>query len=200
MRGTCERVLAAGEQQERLIEALLTLSRSQRGLDRHEAFDLAAVAADVLATRRPEADHRPSPRPMPTLAPAPVSGDVHLAERLVANLIDNAVRHNVVGGQIEITTSTHAGSSTLSVVNSGPVIPPAETDRLLQPFQRLDSDRSANDDGLGLGLSIVQAIAVAHNAVLTARSRSQGGLWVEVIFPAPARLAAQSVPVAGGAP
>jgi signal transduction histidine kinase len=187
LRATCERVLAAGEQQEKLIEALLTLSRSQRGLDRHEAFDLASVTADVLIARQPEAERRQL-RLDATLGAAPVSGDVRLAERLITNLIDNAVRHNNAGGQIEITTTSRAGSSTLSVSNSGQIIPPDETDRLLQPFQRLASDRNSNDDGLGLGLSIVHAIAAAHGATLTARAQPHGGLHMEVSFPTPGHL------------
>jgi len=188
LRATCERVLAAGEQQERLIEALLTLSRSQRGLDHREIFDLATVTADVLATRHPDAEQRQL-RLDVKLAPAPVAGDRRLAERLIANLIDNALRHNHPAGQVEITTTSQAGKSLLSISNSGPVVPPAETDRLLQPFQRLASDRDAGDDGLGLGLSIVHAIAVAHDATLTARAQTDGGLAMEVSFPTVVSLA-----------
>jgi len=183
LRATCERVLAAGEQQERLIEALLTLSRSQRGLDHREVFDLAAVAADVLATRRPDAEQREL-RLEANLAPASVAGDAGLGERLVANLIDNALRHNHPGGEVEITTTTQGGTTLLSISNSGPIVPPDETDRLLQPFQRLAGNRDAGDDGLGLGLSIVNAIAIAHGATLTTQARPQGGLTIDVSFPA----------------
>jgi signal transduction histidine kinase len=182
LRATCERVLAAGEQQERLIEALLTLSRSQRGLDHREIFDLAAVAADVLAARYPGAKERQL-RLDVKLAPTPVAGDARLAERLVANLIDNALRHNHPGGEVEITTMIREGTSVLTVSNTGPVVPPVEIERLLQPFQRLAGERNAGDDGLGLGLSIVHAIAIAHGATLAARARTDGGLAVEVSFP-----------------
>jgi signal transduction histidine kinase len=187
LRATCERVLAAGEQQERLIEALLTLSRSQRGLDHHEIFDLATVAADVLVTRRPDAEQRHL-RLDANLAPAPVAGDARLGERLVANLIDNALRHNHPGGQVEIATASRGGTSLLSISNSGPIVPPAETDRLLQPFQRLACDRDTGDEGLGLGLSIVHAIAIAHGATLTTNAQPHGGLAVEVSFPTAVRL------------
>jgi signal transduction histidine kinase len=180
LREACERVLAAGEQQERLIEALLTLSRSQRGLDHHEPFDLAAVAAEVLQTRRPEAEHRQLQIDA-ALDPAPTSGDPALGERLVANLVDNAVRHNVPSGRIEVETGTRDGRAVLTIANSGPVVPSAELDRLFQPFQRLAAD--GQDDGLGLGLSIVHAIATAHGATLTTRARPDGGLAVEVSFP-----------------
>jgi signal transduction histidine kinase len=184
LRETCERVLATGEQQERLIEALLTLSRSQRGLDHHEPFDLAAVADEVLLTRRTEAE-RQRLRIDAALEPAPTTGDPRLGERLVANLVDNAVRHNVSAGRIEVATGTRAGHAVLSITNSGPVVPSAEVDRLFQPFQRLAADRNGHDDGLGLGLSIVHAIATAHGATLTARAQPAGGLDVEVSFPPP---------------
>jgi signal transduction histidine kinase len=192
LRATCERVLAVGEQQERLIEALLTLSRSQRGLDHREVFDLATVAAEVLATRYPEAEQKQL-RLDVKLTAVPVAGDSRLAERLVANLIDNALRHNHPGGQVEITTTQRGDTSLLSVSNTGPVVPPAEIDRLFQPFQRLASDRDAGDDGLGLGLSIVHAIAIAHGATLTCRAQAGGGLAVEVGFPTPGGVA----PLAG---
>jgi signal transduction histidine kinase len=179
LRATCERVLAAGEQQERLIEALLTLSRSQRGLDRREPFDLAQIAAAILDA------HASELRIDTALEPAPTAGDPRLGERLVANLVDNAARHNVPGGMIEVTTTTRAGRAVLSVVNTGPVIPPEDLDRLAQPFQRLDADRNGDQDGLGLGLSIVHAIAAAHGATLVTHARPTGGLDVEVTFPPP---------------
>jgi signal transduction histidine kinase len=197
LRETCERVLAAGEQQERLIEALLTLSRSQRGLDRREPFDLAVVAGEVLLDRAPEAESRRL-RVETALDPAPTSGDSALGERLVANLVDNALRHNLTGGRLDVATGTKAGRAVLTVSNSGPPVPPAEVARLFEPFQRL-SDRSGHDGGLGLGLSIVHAIAAAHGATLTARARPEGGLTIEVGFPpaepAPTELAGR--PLAG---
>jgi signal transduction histidine kinase len=183
LRGTLERVLAAGEQQERLIEALLTLSRSQRGLDHHESFDLAAVTEEVLLARRGDAQRRLL-RIDATLEPAPAWGDAPLAERLIANLVDNAMRHNVAGGGIEIATGTRAGRTILSVANSGPVVPAADLERLFEPFQRRASERHG-DDGLGLGLSIVHAIAEAHGADLAVRPQPGGGLDVEVSFRAP---------------
>jgi signal transduction histidine kinase len=182
LRETLRRVLAAGEQQERLIEALLTLSRSQRGLDQHEPFDLAAVTDEILLTRRTEAEqHRL--RIETTLDPALASGDARLGERLIANLVDNAIRHNVDGGRIEIATETKAGHAVLSVTNSGPMVPTAEVGRLFEPFQRLATDRNGDDNGLGLGLSIVHAIAGAHGAVLTVQAQPAGGLDIEVSFP-----------------
>jgi signal transduction histidine kinase len=118
------------------------------------------------------------------LDPAPTSGDAALGERLVANLLDNAMRHNVPTGRIEVTTGTKDGYAVLSVANTGPSIPSTEVDRLFQPFEQLPDDRNGDDDdGLGLGLSIVDAIVNAHGATLTARAQPKGGLAVEVSFP-----------------
>jgi signal transduction histidine kinase len=109
---------------------------------------------------------------------------VRLVERLVANLVDNALRHNVPDGRIAVATNTEAGHAVLSVTNTGPTVPAAAVDQLLQPFQRLAPERTTRE-GVGLGLSIVQAIATAHNATLTLRPQPKGGLHVEVSFPAP---------------
>jgi signal transduction histidine kinase len=182
LQAVCERVLATGEEQERLIETLLTLARSQRGLDRCEPLDLAAVAEAAAAAGEAGAQAR-GLRVHSALAEAPALGDLRLAERLVANLVDNAVRHNVPGGWIEVVTGLRQGRALLSVANTGPVIPPEKVDLLFQPFGRLE-DRVGRD-GLGLGLSIVTAIAAAHEADLRARPLPGGGLEVEVHFPRP---------------
>ena len=102
---------------------------------------------------------------------------------MIANLIDNAIRHNTTGGQIEITTGTRDRKALVSVANTGPTIPPEQIKRLFQIFQRLDGARTRHNNGHGLGLSIVQAIGNAHRAELGARARPQGGLTVEVSFP-----------------
>ncbi len=117
--------------------------------------------------------------------PAPLDGDPLLVERLVANLVTNAVRHNVPGGRVEIRTGATHGAAVLSVTNTGPLIPPTEVDRLFQPFQRLDRRRANYKDGHGLGLSIVRAIATAHDATITAHPMPDGGLCVTVAFPRP---------------
>jgi signal transduction histidine kinase len=182
LQDVCERVLATGEQQERLIEALLTLARSQRGLDRREPVDLAAITDEVVLTRRPETQSR-GLTVAAKLGPAPALGDARLAERLVANLFDNAVLHNVAHGSIEVATATQDGHAVLSVSNTGPVIERGEVSRLFQPFQRSGIDRTGGRDGLGLGLSIVGAIAAAHGAWLRANERPGGGLGIQVGFP-----------------
>jgi signal transduction histidine kinase len=122
--------------------------------------------------------------------PAPLDGDSLLVERLVANLLTNAVRHNIPGGRVEVRTEVRDGTAVLSVTNTGPLIPPAELNRLFQPFQRLDRRRANYKNGHGLGLSIVRAIATAHDATVTARPMPGGGLCVSVSFPPPASPAA----------
>jgi len=185
LRTACERALAAGEQQERLIAALLTLARSERGLDTFEPLGLDAIAAGALTALRDDADAG-GLTVTADLGPAPALGDLRLAERLAANLIDNAIRYNTTGGQVEITAGSRDGRAFLAVTNTGPVIPPDQLSRLFQPFQRLDQGRgqpSSGPGGLGLGLAIVSAIAAAHGADLRAVTRGAGGLTVEVVFP-----------------
>ena len=169
-------IRAAVDHAEHLIGALLILARNERGLTVREEIDLATVAEDVLDTaglgdRRVHA----------TLEPAVISGDPVLAERLIANLVDNAVRYNLPGGDVWISTRTMAGSSQLTVANTGPVISPADAGRIFQPFQRL-SDRTSHD-GFGLGLAIVASIAAIHGGTATARPRDDGGLSVTVTIP-----------------
>lgn len=187
LRLACERALAAGEQQERLIAALLTLARGERGLDTFEPFDLGAVAADAIEARRGEAQAR-GVTVTAHLGPAPALGDPRLAERLAANLADNAIRYNVPGGVVEITAGRRDDRAFLAVTNTGSVIPPDQLGRLFQPFERLAEGRRAEprdteQGGLGLGLAIVSAIAAAHGAALHAVTRGAGGLAIEVIFP-----------------
>jgi len=185
LRVACERVLAAGAEQERLIEALLMLARGQRGIARREPLDLAAITRDVLAARGTEVAARGLSMDV-TLAPALTAGDTALSERAVANLIDNALRHNVADGTVWVSASTQDDRATLRVANTGPAIAPGEVDRLLLPFRRGGARRARDggDDGLGLGLSIVAAVATAHGATLTLTPRPDGGLEAELSFPA----------------
>jgi signal transduction histidine kinase len=175
-------LIASSEQQEQLIEALLTLATSGRGLDRYEPFDLSEITADVLLDPHPEVDQL-GLDVQAAITPALAIGDPRLAKRLVVNLFDNALCHNVAGGHVTVATRTESGQAVLTVGNSGPVIPPADIDRIFQPFQRLRSDRASDPDGHGLGLSIVKSIAAAHSAILSARTRPHGGLDFEVRFP-----------------
>ena len=182
LRATYERVLAAGEQPERLIEALLTLARAGRGLERTQSLDLATLTDEVLIAYRPEIAARGLMLET-ALEFAPTSGASGLLERLIANLVDNAQRHNVSHGHIEVSTGMRAGRAVLAVTNSGPVIQLDEVGRLFEPFQRRGADRARHDKGIGLGLSIVKAIADAHGAGLSAQAMPSGGLHVEMAFP-----------------
>ena len=176
LRAMAADIRAAVDHAEHLIGALLILARNQRGLTVHEEVDLAAVAEDVLETAG-----LGDMRVHATLQPAVISGDPVLAERLIANLVDNAVRHNAAAGEIWISTRTMAGSSQLTVANTGPIISPADADRIFEPFQRL-SDRTSHD-GSGLGLAIVASIATIHAGTATAHPRNDGGLSLTVTIP-----------------
>lgn len=169
-----EDVLAACRQQERLLEACLTLARSRCGARPSERIDLAAIAAEALRTHDASALDR-----VVALEPAWTLGDPCLADRLVANLVSNALRYNTLGGRIEVATRTESGRAHLAVANTGPQIPAGELRRLFQPFQRL-----APTEGVGLGLPIVQAIADAHDGVVIAHAPMGGGLEIDVSFPA----------------
>ena len=172
-------VLRANRQQERLLEACLTLSRSRRGLSRHEPVDLAAISAQVLRAH----DVRELASVI-VLEPAWTTGDPDLLERLVANLLSNAIRHNLPGGRFELATRAESGRAVLSLANTGRLIPTAMLGSLFQPFERFGSQPRSSDDGVGLGLAIVQAIADAHDAVVTPQARRGGGLTIDVGFPA----------------
>ena len=187
-RATCQDVLAAGDQQEQLIEALLTLARSQRGLDHREPLDLAAITAEALHARQPDAARR-GLAISASISTAPLLGDARLLQRLTANLIDNAIRHNIPHGRISIRVTASGGQPRIKITNTGPVIPAGQTTRLLQPFQRQSATRAADGEGLGLGLSIVAAIANAHNATLTINPGPHGGLDIAISFPPATRTA-----------
>ncbi len=178
-RHTCEQLLAVGEQQERLIEALLTLSRSQRGLDSRQPVDLAAITAAAAAA----ADHDGLALDT-TLQPAHTTGNPRLVERLVANLLDNAIHHNVDGGTHQPHNRDPRRSRRPHRRQHRPTIPAGELERIFQPFQRLDPARTNSSHGLGLGLSIVKAIADAHNATITTDAPADGGLHIQISFPA----------------
>ena len=173
-----EAVAAACQRQVRLLEALLTLARSEYGRLRREPIDLAETAAEVLRAH----DHRGLTNTA-TLEPARVTGDPQLIERLVANLVTNAVHHNRPGGGFEIVTSTSGRRAVLTVANTGPVIPAGELQGLFEPFQRLNSHARFAANGVGLGLAIVQAIANAHAATVSAQARIGGGLGNRCGFP-----------------
>jgi signal transduction histidine kinase len=182
LRATCEELVELGDQQERLIAALLALAGSQRGIGQLECLDLADITRDALLARQEEAE-RHGIRLRAALAAAPVTGDPSLAESLVANLLDNAIRHNLPGGQAEISTALTTAGAAITVSNTGTLVPPDAVQDLFQPFRQLGTQRTRHGEGHGLGLAIVRAIADAHGASLTAHARPGGGLDIEVTFP-----------------
>jgi signal transduction histidine kinase len=181
-RAVSRELLAGNAEQERLIEALLTLASTEAGPREREPADLADITRAALAEAGP-AISRLDLRVRTDIQPAALDGDPLLVQQLVANVVDNAVRHNIPGGDIQITTGTTRGGAILSVTNSGHVITASEVERLFQPFQRLGARPARRDGGHGLGLSIVRAIALAHDATVAAQPRSGGGLAIDVTFP-----------------
>jgi signal transduction histidine kinase len=185
LRAACEELLSNGREQERLIEALLTMARSERGLERHERTDVGAIAARVLERPLPELEQH-GLELTTALEPAITEGDPALIERLITNLLENAVRHNIDGGQLEISTRQQGDRAVLHVENSGQMIALEEIETMFEPFRRLGPARTGPDSGQhGLGLSIVRAVAEAHHAEVDAHPRAGGGLTITVAFPAP---------------
>ncbi|MEO3749539.1 ATP-binding protein [Streptomyces sp. B6B3] len=197
-RAASERVLEICRQQERLLESLLTLTTGERGLDRREPVDLAEIAEDALDIA--ESDFlRRDVRRESTILPAVTVGDRALVERLVTNLVENALTYNVPDGFVEVRTGTEDGRAVITVSNSGHQVPDDQVSQLFEPFHRLDR-RAGRGWNHGLGLSIVRAIASAHGAALAAEARPGGGLAVRVAFPVPVELRGPRPPaVAGGA-
>jgi signal transduction histidine kinase len=174
-------IRVAVDHAEQLIGALLILARNERGLTVREKVDLATVAEDVLDVL---GDRPGGQRVRAALEPAVVSGDPVLAERLIANLVDNALRYNLADGEVWVSTRAVAGGSELIVANTGPVVDVDDIERIFQPFERL-SDRTSHD-GFGLGLAIVASIAAIHGGTAVACPRDGGGLSVTVTIPSAA--------------
>jgi signal transduction histidine kinase len=179
LRGILEEIRRNGEESERLINALLMLARSGRGVEQWFPVDLEALTATVVDRCAVEAAVR-NVEIRSELQPAGTRGDPGLLERVAGNLLENALRHNVPGGWVDVRTGTQAGQAFLEVSNSGPAIEPSAVGGLLEPFRRAGPDRSHSGEGFGLGLSIVDAVVSAHAAHLSIRARPDGGLVVRV--------------------
>jgi signal transduction histidine kinase len=176
-------VRSATERAEQLVSALLLLARTDGiGLAVHEPVDLAAVVDSAWRAVRGESADRQLRTSFQT-RPAPAVGDPALLERIAGNLLENAVRHNLVGGWIEVITEGGPQSSVLRVSSSGPVIAPERVDELFEPFRRGGTDRTART-GSGLGLSIVRSAVSAHEGRVYAEAVPGGGLAVTVHLPA----------------
>jgi signal transduction histidine kinase len=179
LRAMGRHVLATNATHARLLDSLLVLARSHRGLGRTETVNLATVALDAIESLGSVAAAR-DVRVEWKLDAASVTGDRALLERLVTNLVDNAVRHNHRGGWVEVRTGVEAGEAAVKVANSGPRIDEAQVGSLFEPFRRHGEARTGHPEGSGLGLSIVDAIVVAHQGRTDARARESGGLDMRV--------------------
>jgi signal transduction histidine kinase len=175
---------AAVDKSAELIEALLTLARSDRGPGPAELVDLPTAVEDAIDLVGPAAQARQI-QIGTALQDAQVTGDRVLLERLIRNLIENAVRHNVTGGWVRASTRTGTGIAEITVSNGGEPIPADQVPGLFEPFRRL-SGRTGNRPGSGLGLSIVASVANAHGGQAKAHARPDGGLDVQITLPATA--------------
>jgi signal transduction histidine kinase len=176
------RVQGSVERAEATVEALLTLAISDAGPAAQEPIDLATAAEDALDAAQAAIDQRRI-KVDATLEPAPTRGDRVLLDRMIANLVENAVRHNHQGGWISVRTASGAEGATFEVANTGPTLSAEQIPSLFEPFARA-KQRLDHADGVGLGLSIASAIARAHDSTITASPRPGGGLEVSVTIPA----------------
>lgn len=181
MRQLGETLLDINGRHEQLIDGLLLLVRSEREILERSFVDMADVVEHVV-TQCPQQTVTVDTE----LKPAPTTGNPVLLERLVQNLVDNGVRHNVAeGGRVRITTDVREDNSVVLVVsNTGPVVAPYDVPSLFEPFRRLGAERQSAAPGAGLGLSIVRAITRAHGGGVGAEPRDGGGLIVTVTLPA----------------
>ncbi len=177
---TAESVSRSVDQATTTVEALLTLSSAEVSPRVRTAVDLAPAAEDALDAAAAEIARRRLSVDADT-QPALTTGDRVLIERLVGNLVDNAVRHNVDDGEIVLRTFARDGIAQLVVSNSGPELDGELIPTLFEPLAR--GERTGSIDGVGLGLSIAQAIARSHGATIEAHARAGGGLEVQVEFP-----------------
>jgi len=169
-----------------LIDALLTLTRSEGIVVSTRPVALGDLARDVA-----ERAHRGGVRIEIATEEGVVLGDAALLERLIGNLVENALLYNRPDGEVAVTVTGEGEEVVLRVTNTGPPVPADEVDRLFEPFARLN-DRTG--DGFGLGLSIVRSVALAHGGTVTALAPASGGLEVTVRF---ARAGAQAEEPAG---
>lgn len=174
------KLIETSEHQGHLIEGLLLLAASEQGMRRQEPVDLHEVAHAVVLAAGPEAaDHDVTPHL--DLRPLRTTGDPVLLERLAHNLVRNAIRHNHPGGSVTVRT----GAGCLEVSNTGPVIPTRTVPLLFEPFRRIEERRHAPGEGVGLGLSIVAAIARVHSVTAEATANPEGrGLTIRGRFAA----------------
>ena len=169
-------LLATNERNENLIDGLLALAETERGLMANTALRLDRIVADVVETHRRIAKERDLEMSA-VLAPVTVVGEQPLLDRLASNLVSNAIKYNDPGGSVIVTVGQNG---TFTVANTGPFIPPEQVAGLFEPFRRMSGERLDHGGGVGLGLTIARSIVAAHGAELEARANPGGGLVVEV--------------------
>ena len=175
-----QRVRRAVDKADQIVEALLTLAVSHQGLKRRDVLDLATVVEDALDSSAASITSKDL-RVEPSLQSAPLRGDGVLLERLVINLVDNAIRHNVYSGWISAATGRSESGAFVMVSSSGPMIADETIPRLLEPFGRAE-ERLDPAGGVGLGLALVQSIAAMHSGTVEIHGNAEGGLRVTVRF------------------
>jgi signal transduction histidine kinase len=173
-------LLRTNERNEKLIEGLLVLAESDRGLPGKVPVRLDELAQSVLDAHLEMAGrHKISLRH--ALGERLVPGDPVLLERLISNLVTNAITYNQPGGWVEVVV---ASEPALTVRNTGQSVAAEAVSSLFEPFRRLTADRTSHNSGVGLGLSIVRSVTTAHGGTIQARPRAEGGLIVEIELPA----------------
>ncbi|MFI6597233.1 sensor histidine kinase [Nonomuraea sp. NPDC050536] len=178
-----ESLLEINSRHERLIGGLLLLASSETSLTDRVPVDLADVVSHVTGQLELEAE-KAGIKVSESAREAPAEGNALLLERMVHNLVENGIRHNVEGGWVQVSSRTRQdGRAEVEVRNSGPVVPPYEVQALFEPFRRLGGDRLVTAAGAGLGLSIVRSVARAHGGEADAHPRDGGGLTVTVTLP-----------------
>lgn len=172
-------IAAAVGASQRTLDGLLLLARSQAGLSRRTPVDLAEVAASAVAGGVGQIA-RDAVTVRADLRPASVSGEPVLLERMVCNLVENALRHNHAGGEVTVASGIAHGQAFLRIVNTGPRITPDEERRMFEPFVR---GPAGGVRGTGLGLSIVRAVVTAHEGTIVSTARPAGGMDIAVHLP-----------------
>ncbi|MFG1862970.1 sensor histidine kinase [Microbispora bryophytorum] len=175
-------LLGTNARYERLIEGLLMLAQSEQEPTARKPVDLR----QVVRTAMEQIDLQPRRRKVVVhedLSPAVAHGDPLFLERCLVNLLENAIKYNVRDGEVWVRLREEEAGVSVTVENTGPLVPPYEVDDLFEPFRRLGGDRVRSARGSGLGLSIVRAIAVAHGGEVEALARPEGGLAVTVRLP-----------------
>jgi signal transduction histidine kinase len=167
------------DRSESLIASLLVLARSEGVHGREEPVDISALAGDCITDLHHSAEAA-GVSIVSSLEPAVARGDSALLERMLANLVENGIRHNHPGGRLNIATSTADGMAEVLMRNGGAVIDPADVQSLTEPFRRL----SRTSGGFGLGLSIVRSVAMVHGGTVELTAPPEGGLEVRVRIPA----------------